>query len=101
MTRRKSDIAPRGDRPPTFVDRIAGSAELCISPATWDQWVKAGLLPAPTRMGIAGETTRWDWAQCKAWLADPALRSIESKPAEPFFRGLVNGQTKERKRAAS
>jgi hypothetical protein len=36
----------RGDRPPAFVDRENGAAELRISPETWDRWEADGTLPA-------------------------------------------------------
>jgi hypothetical protein len=32
---------------PEFVDRATGAGELCISPETWDKWVKEGILPQP------------------------------------------------------
>lgn len=99
MTTAKKDL-PMPKRTPAYVTREIGAVELCISPDTWDQWVKAGLLPRPIAMGIAGETPRWRWADVDAWLSDPERRSLQSKlPEERFFRELGNGPAKERRRA--
>jgi hypothetical protein len=98
MTVRKADIAPRGDRPPAYVDRETGSAELRISPATWDEWVQAGLIPPPATRGIAGTTPRWRWVDVDRKLSG---RSDVGEDEEPFFRGLAGGQTKDRRRVAS
>lgn len=94
MTSRKSDIKLK--RTPQYVSRETGAAELEISPATWDEMVTAGMLPAPTMVGIAGTTPRWYWPDVVAKLGG----GLECN-SEPYFRGLAGGQTKERKRVAS
>jgi hypothetical protein len=60
MTARKSDNLLRGDRTPAYVGRETGAAELQISSATWDQWVKEGRLPPPCDTFPEG-TPRWRW----------------------------------------
>ena len=59
MTIRKHDLRPR-DRVPEFVDRATGAGELCISPVTWDKWVKDGILPQPG-LGFPESSPRWCW----------------------------------------
>lgn len=59
MTIRKHDLRPR-DRVPEFVDRATGAGELCISSATWDKWVKDGILPHPD-CGFPERSPRWCW----------------------------------------
>lgn len=61
MTERKTTNLPKGDRPPSYVDRMSGSAELRISPETWDRWVDEGRLP-PCAPGFPPSTPRWRWA---------------------------------------
>ena len=61
MTVKKADNLLRGDRTPTFVDRETGAAECSISPATWDEWVKAGTLP-PAEPGFPESSPRWRWS---------------------------------------
>ncbi|WP_316196803.1 hypothetical protein [Bradyrhizobium sp. SZCCHNS3053] len=60
MTIRKTENLLRGDRTPAYVTRETGAAELLVSPATWDQWVKDGRLPPPSPSFPAG-TPRWRW----------------------------------------
>jgi hypothetical protein len=98
MTSRKDDMRPRGDRPPAYVDRETGAAELGISPATWDKWVEGGLIPAPNTRGIAGTMPRW--ADVDRKLSGKGEIGAECEP-EPYFRGLANGQTKEKRRVSS
>jgi len=59
VTIRKHDLRPR-DRVPEFVDRATGAGELCISPETWDKWVKDGILPQPD-LGFPESSPRWYW----------------------------------------
>lgn len=98
MTARKDETTL--GRTPAFVSRDIGAAELCISPATWDLWVKEGILPPPCDLGISGTTPRWDWLDVREALSQRKRAASESEP-EPFFRGLANGQTKDKRRAAS
>lgn len=87
-------------RPPTYVSRATGAAELDMSVDLWDAMVKSGRLPPPTLVGISGTTPRWRWAAVEAALGGRKKPAALSEP-EPFFRGLANGQTKDRRRAAS
>lgn len=89
-----------GDRPPAFVSRETGAAELDFSVDTWDAMVAAGKLPPPLKTGIAGTTPRWRWTDVERALAGKPPVSPESEP-EPFFRRIERGQAKERRRGAS
>ena len=98
MTRRRDEMSL--GRTPAYVSRDVGAAELCISPDTWDTWLKEGILPPPCDLGITGTTPRWRWADVDEALSRRKRESSECPP-EPFFRGLADGQAKERRRAAS
>jgi hypothetical protein len=64
MTAPKHTLIPRGDRPPAYVSRETGAAELCISPETWDRWVKEGILP-PAAAGGNTNLPRWQGNRVK------------------------------------
>ncbi len=66
MTERKETLRLIGERTPSYVDRVTGAAELCISPSHWDKMVAAGELPPPTFMC---SHPRWKWAAVERWLA--------------------------------
>lgn len=87
-------------RPPSYVSRETGAAELDISTDTWDEMVKNGRLPKPIKVGTAGTTPRWRWEDVDAVLSGRRPITPECEP-EPFFRGLANGTQKDRGRAAS
>ena len=87
-------------RPPTYVSRETGAAELDMSVDTWDAMVKAGRLPAPLPTGISGTTPRWRWKDVETALGGRKKPKAESQP-EPFFRGLADGTNKDRSRVAS
>jgi hypothetical protein len=59
MTTRKFNLH-LPSRTPAFVSREVGAAELGISPATWDSWVREGILP-PSAPGFPTSTPRWRW----------------------------------------
>jgi predicted DNA-binding transcriptional regulator AlpA len=88
-----------GDRPPAYVSREQGAAELCLSADTWDAMVRNGQIPQPVKTGISGTTPRWRWADVDAALSGRAETSMMAP--EPFFREPSNGATKDRRRAAS
>lgn len=87
-------------RPPSFVSRETGAAELDFSVDTWDAMVAAGRIPPPFDMGITGTTPRWRWKDVEGALVGKKPKRAESEP-EPFFRRIGNGQGKERRRGAS
>ena len=82
MTARKSDIALSA-RLTAYVTREEGSAELRISPSTWDELVDSGQIPKPIRLGRMGTILRWRWAD-----VDGRLRGDDADTPEPYFRGL-------------
>jgi predicted DNA-binding transcriptional regulator AlpA len=92
MTVRKSDIA-LPPRLTAYVTREEGAAELRISPSTWDEMVECGQLPRPILIGRTGTIKRWRWAD-----VDSRLRNDDAGLSEPYFRGLGDGTTKDRKR---
>lgn len=87
MTTRECDIAPRDDRPPSYVDRETGAAELRISPETWDKWVAAGTLPAASP-NFPQSSPRWRWAD-----VDNKLSGKTDTPEglDPFLTAVRNG----------
>lgn len=91
-------------RPPSYVDRATGAAELCIDPSTWDQWVREGLLPPPIRIGKkagkAGKKPLWRWADIDACLQGHAP-VVQMPEPEPFFRGLADGTEAQRGRCGA
>jgi predicted DNA-binding transcriptional regulator AlpA len=95
VTIRKSDIV-LPPRLTAYVTREEGAAELRISPSTWDELVDSGQIPKPIRLGRVGTIIRWRWAD-----VDRCLRGDDAEPPEPYFRGLVNGTSKDRKRDAT
>jgi hypothetical protein len=79
MTGRKSDNLLRGDRTPAYVGRETGAAELQISPSTWDDWLKDGVLPPPCNTFPEG-TPRWRWEDVDAKLANrPRALTVEEQ----------------------
>jgi hypothetical protein len=91
MTLRKQDNLLRGDRTPSYVDRDTGAAELRISPATWDQWVKDGRLPPPCE-GFPPTTLRWRWEDVDRRLSG----KVASDTTEAAMQGALSfGKKKE------
>lgn len=86
-------------RPPAYVSRETGAAELDMSVDTWDAMVKAGQIPAPVKVGISGTTPRWRWEDVDAALSGRAQAAIVEP--ERFFRRRDNGAAKERKRGTA
>lgn len=94
MTIRKANNLLLGQRTPAYVGRETGAAELQISPDTWDQWVKDGLLPPACDAFPAG-TPRWRWEDVDRKLAGETLPS----PGIDALTGALNfGQTTRRRR---
>jgi len=82
---------PARDRVPEFVDRATGAAELCISPATWDKWVKNGILPQPA-CGFPPSSPRWCWIDVRDKLRGVG-KSSESAIIAAAERLRNNGTT--------
>lgn len=86
-------------RPPAYVSRDTGAAELDMSVDTWDAMVRAGQIPPPVKVGISGTTPRWRWEDVDAALSGKGRNAL-AEPEE-FFRRRDHGETKERKRGVS
>ena len=86
-------------RPPSYVSRETGAAELDISTDTWDAMVKVGQIPMPVPAGISGTTPRWRWADVDAALSGRSETAMVAP--EPFFRSVGHGEAKDRKRGAA
>lgn len=101
MNSRKRDI-PLPARTPAYVSREGGAAELSISVSTWDDLVKAGVLPKPVMLGTTGKIPRWRWSDVDAAISGDDA-GLEGKQLEPFLNleGLSNGKAKGYRRAAS
>jgi hypothetical protein len=96
----------RGDRPPAYVSREVGAAEVCISPSTWDRWVAEGKLPAPSPE-FPADSPRWRWADVDRKLSGKGNGETAPetpKPSvDPYIAGLakIHGKKKDRERAAT
>jgi hypothetical protein len=106
MTSKRNVHLP--SRTPAYVDRETGAAELCVSSTTWDEWVKAGVLPPPTVwLGRSRNKPLWRWKDVDAFLAGrnlegettPLERIEQEAKKEPFFRELPHEQAAKRKRS--
>ncbi len=96
MTARKADNLLRGDRTPAYVGRETGAAELQISPGTWDEWVKQGLLPPPCDTFPSG-TPRWRWED-----VDRKLAGLRASGTDAAILGAANfGKAKGSRRAVA
>lgn len=84
MTVRKADNLLLGHRTPAYVGRETGAAELQISPATWDDWVKEGRLPPPCDTFPSG-TPRWRWED-----VDRKLSGHKASGADAAILGAAN-----------
>lgn len=83
MTTRKDDTSLK-PRPPSYVCRETGAAELEISPDTWDQYERDGRLPARAP-GFPSSTPRWRWRDVDAKLSgktaddgDAVIKSLDN-----------------------
>jgi hypothetical protein len=83
MTTRKKENLLHGDRTPAYVSRETGAAELQVSPATWDQWVKDGKLPPPCD-GFPASTPRWRWEDVDRKLSG----RVEASSHDAYLRGV-------------
>jgi len=92
MTTRKLNLHLPA-RTPAFVSREVGAAELGISPATWDEWVRAGHLPPPAP-GFPVSTPRWRWLDVDRKLAG---ETAEFTALEPYLAGIdkIRGSKKD------
>lgn len=77
-----------------FVSKETASARLEISIFTFDEWRRAGFIPAPHIN--RGQIMRWHWPSIEAKLAD-ALPAVET---DPCVLGVANVQ-KSRNRAVA
>jgi hypothetical protein len=100
MTTRKRNLIPRGERPPAYVSRETGAAELCISPQTWDRWVANEMLP-PAAPGFPPSSPRWRWDDVDRKMCG---RGATAAPVEAYLVGIgkiIRGAKKESRREAA
>jgi predicted DNA-binding transcriptional regulator AlpA len=69
---------------PAYVTRHRAALELDMSPDTFDEYVRKGVLPAPKRRG---KLTRWKWAEI-ANAIDGGNLSIVQSFGDPYDRGV-------------
>jgi hypothetical protein len=74
MNLRKGDLR-LPSRTPAYVSREVGAAEIGVSPATWDNWVRDGRLP-PAAPGFPDGTPRWRWADVDRRLSGTRPASV-------------------------
>lgn len=96
MTTRKDDI--KLSRTPRFVSRETGSAELEISPETWDRWVADGRLP-PAAPGFPPSCPRWRWEDIENRMAGKKAEAGDAYVAA--IVGREDGAKKDRRRDAA
>lgn len=96
MTKAKA-LLPLPVRTPAYVSREVGAAELCISPETWDAWVRSGTLPRPCPATDAGGSPRWRWADVDAALCGQAPDPLASRP-DPYMPRRDDGERTKRGR---
>lgn len=74
-----------GERPvPAYVNRQRAAQELCMSPETFDSYVRKGVLPpAKKRGGLA----RWKWKEIEAAL-DGGEFSVVQSQSDPYDLGV-------------
>ena len=69
---------------PTYLSRQRAARELDMSPDTFDEYVRRGVLPAPKRRG---KLTRWKWAEI-AEAIDGGNLSVVQSPGDDYDRGV-------------
>jgi predicted DNA-binding transcriptional regulator AlpA len=69
---------------PAFISRKRAAAELDMSPDTFDEYVRKGVLPPPKRRG---KLTRWKWAEIAEALEGGNLSIVQSADDE-YDRGV-------------
>jgi hypothetical protein len=88
MTTRKDKLA-LPSRLTAFVTREEGAAELRISPSTWGDMVKCGLLPKPYLVGPNKDLPRWLWTEVEDKIRNQ--HNDDDQQRDPYFRGLARG----------
>ena len=73
---------------PAYVSRHRAAQELDMSPDTFDEYVRKGILPAPKRRG---KLTRWKWAEI-ADAIDGGNLSVVQSTGDPYDRGVVHAK---------
>jgi predicted DNA-binding transcriptional regulator AlpA len=69
---------------PAYVSRQRAAHELDMSPDTFDDYVRKGVLPQPKRRG---GLTRWKWAEINAALEGGNLSVVQSA-GDDYDRGV-------------
>jgi hypothetical protein len=95
MTVRKASL-PLPPRTPAYVSREVGSAELCISPETWDRMVAAGELPKADKRFL-GTLPRWEWAAVQVYLRGGDER--RTMQTDVYVLGADNAKAQKKGRA--
>lgn len=99
MTKPKA-LLPLPARTPAYVSREVGAAELCISPETWDAWVRSGTLPRACPATDSSGAPRWRWADVDAALCGQATHALPSAP-DPYMPRAGDGERAKRGRRAA
>ena len=69
---------------PAYVSRKRAALELDMSPDTFDEYIRKGILPAPKRRG---KLTRWKWEEI-ADAIDGGNLSVVQSSGDPYDRGV-------------
>lgn len=90
MTAKHQTVRPY---PPDFVSIETLAYRLDCSPSTARQYVDAGLIPAPIRLG---SLVRWRWSEVEAHLSGPIAGQVQthigstSGPLDDFSKAVLN-----------
>ena len=69
---------------PAYISRKRAARQLDMSPDTFDNYVRNGVLPPPKRRG---KLTRWKWTEI-AEVLDGGNISVVQSPGDPYDRGV-------------
>lgn len=82
MSKKEDCVLP--PRTPQFASRETCAAEFDVCVATWDDWVKSGIVPKPYMLGKNGTTPRWSWDEIREYIMARG-KSRSSEVDNPHF----------------
>lgn len=73
---------------PAYISRKQAARQLDMSPDTFDNYVRRGILPPPKRRG---KLTRWKWSEI-ANVLDGGNLSVVQLVGDPYDRGVEHAK---------
>jgi len=74
---------------PAYISRKQAARQLDMSPDTFDNYVRVGILPPPKRRG---KLTRWRWAEIANVLDGGNLSGVQCSE-DPYDQGIERAKT--------